>query len=99
MKKLIQWVICVCVVLVSNVQAQSSAFPAECYRRCTTLLFEEPEQANEKFVEKLRSIQARRKAETDPVKAKALAQEEAAETERLEASLAKSCRKMCRYEE
>lgn len=52
-----------------------------------------------RFVEKLRSIQARRKAETDPVKAKALAQEEAAETGRLAASLARSCRKMCKYTE
>lgn len=82
-----------------SVNAQTVTPPAECYRRCTTLAFEEPELANEKFIAKLNSIREQKKLETDSQKLKRLNEEEDMEKEKLEIFLAKTCKKVCKYED
>lgn len=78
--------------------AQTPTTPAECYRRCTTLAFEDPELLSESYKEKIKKIQARKKQETDPLKIRELEEIEDAEMEKLKRSLAKTCTKICKYE-
>ncbi|WP_296950659.1 hypothetical protein [uncultured Massilia sp.] len=97
MKNLMWIVLLGTVFCCSKANAQAADKAEACYRRCTTLAFEEPASMKPEFVQKLRSIQEQRRRETDPQKAKALEQEEVVETERMQAALAKSCSKMCKH--
>ncbi|MES2324372.1 MAG: hypothetical protein V4633_19125 [Pseudomonadota bacterium] len=86
--------------LASNVGAQTPTTPAECYKRCTTLAFEDPELLNNpRFNKKLKEIQAQKKEETEPSKIAELDEDEKAEVEKMKGKLVKSCSKICKYEE
>lgn len=85
----------------SNLQAlaQTPTTPPVCYRICTTPDFDDSENFNEEFIAKLRKIQAKKKAETDPGKISELAKEEENELDRLKRSLQRTCKKICNYPE
>lgn len=87
------------IFLTLNATAQSRTTPEVCYKRCTTLAFEEPELADDRFKAKFVKIQAKKKEETDPVKLKELEEAEKNEIERMKESLERSCTKICKYEQ
>ncbi len=97
MKNLMGIVVLGAVLGCSDANAQAADTADACYRRCTTLPFEEPALMKPEFARRLTSIQEQRRRETDPQKAKALEEEEAAERERMQAALAKSCSRMCKH--
>lgn len=82
-----------------NASAQTRTTPAECYRRCTTLIFEEPEMATEQMREKIQRILDITKDEKDPEKLKALVETQKAEMEKFKASLHKACSRVCKTDE
>lgn len=79
--------------------AQTPTTPPVCYSRCTTPDFNESENFNAAFIAKLRKVQAKKKAETDPGKISEWAKEEETELERLKTSLEKICKNICNYPE
>jgi hypothetical protein len=81
-----------------NAYGQNSNFPAECYKRCTGISFEDTELVKDEIRAKLNKIRATKKAETDPVKIKELDEDEKMEIEKIEERLEKSCRKNCKYQ-
>lgn len=75
--------------------------PAACYKKCTTLAFEEPEALHGRSAEKMKRIQALQKqqqVEQDRDKLRTLREAEEAETESLKDALDKSCSKMCQMD-
>lgn len=86
------------VFLALNATAQPRTTPEVCYKRCTTLAFEEPELVDDRFNAKLMKIRAKKKEETDPAKIKELEDAEKNEIERLKESLERTCSKTCKYE-
>lgn len=72
--------------------------PEACYKKCTTLAFEEPDALLGRYAEKMKRIQALQKqqqVEQDGEKLKTLRAAEQEETESLKDALDRSCSKMC----
>ncbi|MBC3916741.1 hypothetical protein H8L32_04580 [Undibacterium sp. CY18W] len=99
MKNIVRILLLAAIGSTLNASAQTATTPKECYRRCTTLPFEDPEATEDSFKEKLMKIQAKKKEETDPVKIKELDEAEKNEIERMKRSLTKICSKICKFED
>lgn len=67
----------------------------ECNRRCTAIPQEFPQWA--KHQEKLKQIRDKKKEETDAVKLKQLATDEASEIDRFDDEHEKVCRSICQH--
>ncbi|HBZ07737.1 MAG TPA: hypothetical protein DEP03_15685 [Massilia sp.] len=75
--------------------------PAACYKKCTTLAFEEPDALRGRYAEKMKKIQdlqKQQRVEQDSAKLKTLRDAEAAETESLKDAFEKNCSKMCQMD-